>query len=98
VKKIAERYRGPADLPQRIPVFPLPCAILLPRATLPLNIFEPRYLRMIEDVMATSRVLGMVQPERHADEAPVAQTVPCGGSGVPGALPRIKSSMTGACS
>jgi Lon protease-like protein len=60
---LSERYRKPADLPQRIPVFPLPRAILLPRATLPLNIFEPRYLEMIEDVKAGARVLGMVQPE-----------------------------------
>jgi Lon protease-like protein len=63
-------------LPQRIPVFPLPRAILLPRATLPLNIFEPRYLKMVEDVMATSRVLGMVQPDGAEDEDPVARTAP----------------------
>jgi Lon protease-like protein len=74
--KISERYRGPADLPQRIPVFPLARAILLPRATLPLNIFELRYLQMLEDVMATSRVLGMVQPEGVDDEEPVARTAP----------------------
>ena len=74
--KISERYRGPADLPQRIPVFPLARAILLPRATLPLNIFESRYLQMLEDVMATSRVLGMVQPEGVDDEEPVARTAP----------------------
>jgi hypothetical protein len=72
--KISERYRGPQDLPQRIPVFPLWRAILLPRATLPLNIFEPRYLQMIEDVMSTSRVLGMVQPEGAEDDNPVAGT------------------------
>ena len=45
---LTDRYRRPADLPPRIPVFPLRGAILLPRATLPLNIFEPRYLEMIE--------------------------------------------------
>jgi hypothetical protein len=74
--KISERYRGPEDLPQRIPVFPLCRAILLPRATLPLNIFEPRYLQMLDDVMATSRVLGMVQPEGVKEEQPVARTAP----------------------
>jgi len=74
--KISERYRGPADLPQRIPVFPLSRAILLPRATLPLNIFEPRYLEMLDDVMSTSRVLGMVQPEGVQEEQPVARTAP----------------------
>ena len=57
-----ERYRRTADLPSRIPVFPLRGAILLPRATLPLNVFEPRYLAMIDDVLAGSRVLGIVQP------------------------------------
>ena len=50
---IAERYQGPADLPQPPPVFPLRGAILLPRAMLPLNMFEPRYLAMLDDVMST---------------------------------------------
>jgi Lon protease-like protein len=59
---LAERYRGPADLPQRVAFFPLRGAILLPRAGLPLNVFEPRYLAMIEDVMSAARVLGIVQP------------------------------------
>lgn len=62
VPTLSDRYRRPADLPPRIPVFPLRGAILLPRATLPLNIFEPRYLSMIEDVMSGSRVLGILQP------------------------------------
>jgi Lon protease-like protein len=76
VRKLSERYRGPADLPQRIPVFPLPRAILLPRATLPLNIFEPRYLQMVEDAMATARIIGMVQPEGADEQMPVARTAP----------------------
>ena len=59
---IAERYRRPADLPPRIPIFPLRGAILLPRAQLPLNIFEPRYLSMLDDVMSGQRVLGILQP------------------------------------
>jgi uncharacterized protein len=59
---LAERYRGPADLPQQIPFFPLRGAILLPRAGLPLNVFEPRYLAMLEDVMSGPRMLGIVQP------------------------------------
>lgn len=51
------------DLPGTIPVFPLPGALLLPRAKLPLHIFEPRYLAMLEDTMKTShRLIGMVQP------------------------------------
>lgn len=52
-----------ADLPETIPVFPLPGALLLPRARLPLNIFEPRYLAMLEDTFKTQhRLIGMVQP------------------------------------
>ncbi|MCL7409490.1 LON peptidase substrate-binding domain-containing protein [Marivivens donghaensis] len=55
--------RTSSDLPLSIPVFPLPGALLLPRAKLPLHIFEPRYLAMIEDVMKTpERLLGMIQP------------------------------------
>ncbi len=53
----------PADLPDTVPVFPLPGALLLPRARLPLHIFEPRYLQMVEDAMKTpQRLIGMVQP------------------------------------
>lgn len=66
---LGQRYRRPADLPPRIPVFPLRGAILLPRATLPLNIFEPRYLAMIDDVMASNRVLGILQPTAPAEDA-----------------------------
>jgi uncharacterized protein len=75
---ISERYRGPADLPQRIPVFPLRGAILLPRATLPLNVFEPRYLKMMDDAMSTSRVIGMIQPEggEADEESPIGRTAP----------------------
>ena len=54
---ITQRYKRPADLPPRLAVFPLRGAILLPRATLPLNVFEPRYLAMIDDAMSGSRVI-----------------------------------------
>lgn len=57
-----DRYRRPADLPPRIPVFPLRGAILLPRATLPLNVFEPRYLEMLDAVMSGDRLIGIIQP------------------------------------
>ena len=57
-------YRGPGDLPEVIPVFPLPGALLLPRGQLPLNIFEPRYLSMIDDSLrAGHRLIGMIQPD-----------------------------------
>ncbi len=51
------------DLPDILPVFPLPRVILLPRVQLPLNIFEPRYLAMIDAALATHRLVGMVQPQ-----------------------------------
>jgi len=51
------------DLPDTIPVFPLPGALLLPRAQLPLHLFEPRYLAMLDDALKTShRLIGMIQP------------------------------------
>ena len=57
-------YRGPGDLPDVIPVFPLPGALLLPRGQMPLNIFEPRYLAMVDDSMRSGqRLIGMIQPD-----------------------------------
>src|ERR1700752_3057187 len=57
-------YRGPEDLPDVIPVFPLPGALLLPRGQMPLNIFEPRYLAMTEDALRSrDRIIGMSQPD-----------------------------------
>src|SRR6266404_7964929 len=57
-------YRGPADLTDVIPVFPLPGALLLPRGQMPLNIFEPRYLTMIDDALRSGhRLVGMIQPD-----------------------------------
>jgi Lon protease-like protein len=56
-------YERPEDLPAVIPVFPLPEALLLPRAELPLNIFEPRYVAMIDAALAGDRVIGMIQPD-----------------------------------
>lgn len=51
------------DLPATLPVFPLPGVLLLPRGKLPLNIFEPRYLDMTRDALATDRLIGMIQPK-----------------------------------
>jgi Lon protease-like protein len=61
------------DLPLECPIFPLPGALLLPRGKLPLNIFEPRYLALVEDSLAHGRVFGMIQPNEHA---PRGQTGP----------------------
>ena len=53
-----------SDLPGTIPLFPLPGALLLPRARLPLHIFEPRYLSMLDDTLKTdARLIGMIQPQ-----------------------------------
>lgn len=61
---INAEYRGPAELPETIPVFPLPGALLLPRGQMPLNIFEPRYLEMIDDALRDGhRLIGMIQPD-----------------------------------
>ncbi|HYW61864.1 MAG TPA: LON peptidase substrate-binding domain-containing protein [Bradyrhizobium sp.] len=57
-------YLGPAELPEIIPVFPLPGALLLPRGQMPLNIFEPRYLAMVDDALRDGhRLIGMIQPD-----------------------------------
>ena len=61
---INAEYRGPGELPEIIPVFPLPGALLLPRGQMPLNIFEPRYLAMVDDALRDGhRLIGMIQPD-----------------------------------
>lgn len=72
-------YIRSADLPQVIPVFPLAGAILLPRGQLPLNIFEPRYLNMVDDAMAGDRMIGMVQPAGGPAKLPRLSPVGCAG-------------------
>jgi Lon protease-like protein len=62
-------YRSPNDLPTVIPVFPLDGAVLLPASALPLQIFEPRYLNMVDDAMAGHRLIGMVQTGPGGDRA-----------------------------
>src|SRR5262249_8136920 len=57
-------YHGPGDLAGVIPVFPLAGALLLPRGQMPLNIFEPRYLAMVDDtLLSVRRLIGMIQPD-----------------------------------
>ena len=70
----------PADLPDTIPFFPLPGALMLPRARLPLHIFEPRYLAMIEDCLKTPhRLIGMIQPRATPGGEPRLQAIGCAG-------------------
>lgn len=67
-------------LPPTIPLFPLPGALLLPGGQLPLNIFEPRYLRMIDEALGGARLIGMIQPRNGAVEgAPTLYAVGCAG-------------------
>ena len=76
---MAQGYVRAADLPQVIPVFPLPGAILLPRGQLPLNIFEPRYLNMVDDAMAGDRIIGMIQPQQGPRSLPGLSPIGCAG-------------------
>ena len=73
------RRFSPADLPDTIPVFPLPGALLLPRGRLPLNIFEPRYLAMLDDALKSDhRLIGMIQPLGD-DRPPRLHRIGCAG-------------------
>lgn len=70
----------PTDLPEIVPIFPLPGALLLPRARLPLHLFEPRYLAMLDDVMKTDhRLIGMIQPMERPDGADRLHSIGCAG-------------------
>ncbi|MCA3563418.1 MAG: LON peptidase substrate-binding domain-containing protein [Methylocystis sp.] len=72
-------YAGPEVMPETIPVFPLSGALLLPRGQMPLNIFEPRYMSMIDHAMKTDRLIGMIQPNPdRGDVGPLFQ-VGCAG-------------------
>lgn len=73
-------YRKVSDLPALIPVFPLDGALLLPGCQLPLQIFEPRYLNMVDDAMSGGRIIGMIQTAGAGDRAnPPLAGVGCAG-------------------
>ena len=75
-----KRYHTIAELPDVLPVFPLSGALLLPRADLPLNIFEDRYLQMFNTALSTHRLVGMIQPEpSDNNNTPVLSRVGCAG-------------------
>jgi Lon protease-like protein len=77
---MAGGYVRASDLPQVIPVFPLDGVLLLPHGALPLNIFEPRYLNMVDDAMAGDRIIGMVQTLAGGDrERPSLAEIGCAG-------------------
>jgi Lon protease-like protein len=70
-----------SDLPGELPIFPLAGAVVMPGVQLPLNIFEPRYLNMVEDALAADHLIGMIQPagEGAEDGAPDVHRVGCAG-------------------
>ena len=95
---INAEYRGPGELPEIIPVFPLPGALLLPRGQMPLNIFEPRYLAMVDDALRDGhRLIGMIQPDIAA-LAGTKQDRRCFGSAASAASPSSPNPATAATS
>jgi Lon protease-like protein len=73
-----DRYRSIADMPNALPLFPLRGAILLPRASLTLNVFEPRYLALVDRALSDDRLIGVAQPAHDAGnaESPAGKTFP----------------------
>jgi Lon protease-like protein len=71
---MASTVPSAADLPTIVPVFPLSGALLFPRTVLPLNIFEPRYLAMVDHVLGTDRIIGIIQPAIAADQAQTSES------------------------
>ena len=68
------------DLPNKIAVFPLSNFIIFPKTTVPLNIFEPRYIQMIDDAMKGNRIIGIIQPKKTGDlKKPNLYNVGCAG-------------------
>ena len=66
-------------LPNKIPVFPLSNFIIFPRTTVPLNIFEPRYIDMVDDAMKSNRIIGMVQPKKSNQNITALYSIGCAG-------------------
>ncbi len=78
---MAHSFHSLADLPGTLPLFPLSGVLLLPRGALPLNVFEPRYLEMVDRALASNRLIGMIQPAESEDEVlrPKLMRVGCAG-------------------
>ena len=85
---LTDRYRSITDMPDALPLFPLRGAILLPRASLTLNVFEPRYLALVDHALSGDRVIGVVQPAPDAGnaESPSGKTFPLRRVGCAGRL------------
>jgi Lon protease-like protein len=76
-----KRPQSPADLPKSVPLFPLSGALLLPFSHRPLNIFEPRYIDLVDAALRGDRLIGLIQPEDTSEESPKGnaplQTIGC---------------------
>jgi Lon protease-like protein len=76
-----KRPQSPADLPKSVPIFPLTGALLLPFSHRPLNVFEPRYVEMVDAALRGDRMIGLIQPEDVSEESPRGrsplQTIGC---------------------
>ena len=67
------------QLPKTISIFPLSNFIFFPQTTVPLNVFEPRYIQMVDDAMKGDRIIGMVQPKKSDQTIPILYNVGCAG-------------------
>lgn len=78
---MAAGYHSLDDLPETLSIFPLTGILLLPRGQLPLNVFEPRYLALVDEALASSRLIGMIQPTQHEDKTlrPPLSAIGCAG-------------------
>jgi len=96
---LTDRYRRTADLPRRLPLFPLRGVLLLPRVGLPLNIFEPRYLSMLDDAIAGERMIGIIQPAASAEavESPAGMSVELRRVGCAGRITAFQEQDDGRC-
>lgn len=94
---MTNRYRDADDLPDMLAVFPLRGAILLPRATLALNVFEPRYIALVDHALANDRLMGVVQPAPDAgtEESPEGKAVPLRAVGCAGRITAFNESEEG---
>src|SRR5271155_1928358 len=72
---------GAIALCEPLPIFPLTGVLLLPRGQLPLNVFEPRYLALVDEAMSGNRLIGLIQPQEHEDKTltPTLSTIGCAG-------------------
>src|SRR5437868_255165 len=80
-RKMPRHYHSYSDLPHSLPLFPLSGVLLLPRGQLPLNVFEPRYLEMVDYAMAGDRLIGMIQPAESEGKGAIPRLTQVGCAG-----------------